>query len=103
MLDDHRNDHYTDHMNNVTSTWPAFAMVRPVCNIGQLNANDLRALNAAVKSGALVKRQAPFAGRLGAMKTYYAASDQAFDAYQVEQISKFDLCIIMDEHNKRNA
>lgn len=77
------------------------AMTKPVCDIGQFDCESKRALAKAVKSGTLIKTRAPFAGNFGSMKTYYATSHDDFDAYQAEQIAKFELFQIMDDHNRR--
>ena len=74
---------------------------RIVCNIGQLSVAEKRQLDKATKAGLIFKTRAPFAGRLGALKTYYAASESAFQRYQNEQIAKFDLYAALD--NTRRA
>jgi len=80
--------------------WIEIAAQRPVCNVGQLDKLALAALNSAVRRGTLVKRRAPFAGRFGAEKTYFAASNEAFDAYLAEQVARFDLAAAMDAANR---
>lgn len=90
-------------MQSHANTWVEAAKARPVCCIGQHSPADMRALSAAVRSGELVKRRAPFAGGFGAMKTYYAASDVAFGIWQTEQVAHFGLCQMLDNANRRAA
>ena len=79
--------------------WVLIASRKPVCSIGQLSRDDLKALDASVKKGVLVRRKANWAGNFGAVKTFYAASDAVFDAYQAEQVAKFDLLHALDQAN----
>lgn len=73
-----------------------------LCNIGQFTKQEQGKLDRAAKRGDIFKTRAPFAGRFGAMKTYYAASERAFLREQAKQIAKFDLAAVIDSHNRRN-
>ena len=79
--------------------WVLIASRNPVCSVGQLSKHDLKALEAAVKKGVLVRRKANWAGNFGAVKTFYAASDVVFDAYQADEVAKFDLLHALDQAN----
>lgn len=79
--------------------WALMAARKPVCSIGQLSPSDVKSLDAAVRKGDLVQRKAPFAGSFGAVKTYYAASDAAFDDYQAENVTKFGMLHALDQAN----
>lgn len=73
-----------------------------LCNIGQFTKSEQGKLDRAVKRGDIFKTRAPFAGRYGAMKTYYAASESAFLREQNANIAKFDLAAAIDNHNRRD-
>jgi hypothetical protein len=71
-----------------------------LCMIGQFDKVESARLARAAKAGLIHKARAPFAGRYGAMKTYYSASADSFQRYQSKQIKRFDTAQVMDDFNR---
>ena len=68
-----------------------------VCCIGQFDKRETASMARAAAKGTIYKARAPFAGRYGAMKTYFAASADAFARYQAAQTLRFDTAVAMDQ------
>jgi hypothetical protein len=82
--------------------WVAVAKTQPIIDIGQIDADAKRALNAAVRRGELIRTKCPFFGRM-VEKTCWAVSQAAVDAKIAAEQAAFGMALAMDEANRRNA
>lgn len=89
-------------MGRMRTDWVQAAIAAPVQNIGQLDAEDVRQLDAAVNRGELIKSRAPFFGRLP-MKDTYASSAAVIDAMVAADRLAFDASVANDREQRNSV